>query len=134
VTTDPTATEPTPETQAEIADAMAPTVGRLYAESLRVANDETLQRLGQKGIQVGRGDILHMHLSVLLDTLFGDIDDPRRQEYEVAVHTKLAEAFAEVEQQAARMTLLQGVQHAPGGAHPPARFDASQLPRPKRRR
>lgn len=110
----------TPETQEEIKEALAPTVGRLYAEGLRAENDATLARLAQRGLQIGRGDILHLHLSILLDTLLGDFDDPRRQAYEVAVHTRLAELLAEVEQQAARSTLLQGVQGV----------DASKLPNP----
>jgi hypothetical protein len=119
----------TEELRAAVDEALAPTAGRLYAESLRLANDQTLAELNAKGLQVSRGDILHLHLSVLLDTLLGDMDDERRQAYEVAVHTKLAESLAEVsaqaevaiaeqKSQAARAALLQGVQQRTVNPHP----------------
>lgn len=93
----------------EIDEAMAPTAGRHEAEQLRVANDAALQRLGQQGYAIAREDITSLHLSVLLDTLLGDMDAPARQAYEIAVHTKLAAILADIGTQAARAKLLQGI-------------------------
>lgn len=106
------------ELKADVEEAIAPVAGRHYAEQLRLANDATVARLAQQGFQIGRGDILHLHLSVLLDTLLGDFDDQRRQAYEVAVHTKLAEVLEEVSTAAARATLLQGVKMPPVNPSP----------------
>lgn len=112
------------ELTAAVDEAMAPTVGRLLAEKMRIENDATVNRLAQQGVAVTRIDVMSLHLAVLLDTLFGDLDDPRRQEFEIRVHTQMAEQLAGLEQQATRAKLMQGTQG----------FDASQLPRPKRQR
>lgn len=101
------------ELKADVEEALAPAAGRHEAEQLRIANDATLQRLIGKGFQVGKGDILQLHLSILLDQLLGDFDDPRRQAYEIAVHVRMAEVLAEAEAQVNRTTLLQGVKMPP---------------------
>jgi hypothetical protein len=106
------------ELKADVEDALAPAAGRHEAEQLRLANDATLQRLQAQGYQIGKGDILQLHLSILLDQLLGDFDDPRRQAYEIAVHTKMAEVLAETEREINRATLLQGVQMPPVNPHP----------------
>lgn len=106
------------ELKADVEDALAPAAGRHEAEQLRLANDATLQRLQAQGYQIGKGDILQLHLSILLDQVLGDFDDPRRQAYEIAVHTKMAEVLAEVSSQVARATLLQGVQMPPTNPAP----------------
>jgi hypothetical protein len=99
-----------PELGEQVADALAPTEGRHRAEQLRAGNDATVQRLAARGYQIGAGDITSLHLAVLLDTLLGDLDDPRRQAYEIDVHTKLSGLLADIETQIARATLLAGVQ------------------------
>jgi len=106
------------ELKADVEEALAPVAGRHEAEQLRIANDATLQRLAAKGYQIGKGDILQLHLSVLLDQLLGDFDTPRRQAYEIAVHTKMAEVLAETETAINRATLLQGVQMPPVNPSP----------------
>lgn len=108
----------TDELREAVEDALAPAAGRHEAEQLRIANDATLQRITAKGYQIGKGDILQLHLSVLLDQLLGDFDDPRRQAYEIAVHAKMAEVLAESESAVARATLLQGVQMPPTNPNP----------------
>jgi hypothetical protein len=100
----------TEDLAAAVDEALAPAAGRHEAEQLRLANDATLARITAKGFQIGKGDILQLHLSVLLDQLFGDFDDPRRQAYEIAVHTKMAEVLAETEREINKATLLQGIQ------------------------
>lgn len=99
----------TEDLKAQVDEALAPTAGRHEAEQMRIANDAALQRLGQQGYAIASGDITSLHLSVLLDTLLGDMDDPRRQAYEIAVHTKLAAILADIGAQAARAKLLQGI-------------------------
>jgi hypothetical protein len=111
------------ELKADVEEAIAPAAGRHRAEQMRIANDATLQRITAKGYQIGKGDILQLHLSVLLDQLLGDFDDPRRQAYEIAVHTKMAEVLAETEREINKATLLRGVQMpkvnpAPNGPRP----------------
>lgn len=105
------------ELKADVEEALAPTAGRHEAEQLRLANDAALQRLQQGGYTIPSGDITNLHLSVLLDTLLGDMDDPRRQAYEVAVHTKLAGLLADITSQVARAKLLEGVNVKPN-PHP----------------
>jgi hypothetical protein len=109
------------ELRNDVEDALAPTAGRHEAEQLRVANDAALQRLQQGGYTISSGDITNLHVAVLLDTLFGDLDDPRRQAYEVAVHTKLAGLLSDITSQVARAKLLEGVQvkHNPSPNGPP---------------
>lgn len=106
------------ELKADVEEALAPAAGRHEAEQLRIANDATLQRITSKGYQIGKGDILQLHLSVLLDQLLGDFDAPARQAYEIAVHTKMAEVLAETEATLNRAALLQGVQMPPVNPHP----------------
>jgi hypothetical protein len=98
------------ELKADVEEAIAGAVGRHEAEQLRLANDATLQRITAKGFQIGKGDILQLHLSVLLDQLLGGFDDPRRQAYEVAVHKQMAKVLAETERGINKATLLQGVE------------------------
>ncbi len=98
------------ELRAEVDEAMAPAAGRHEAEQLRVANDATLARIQGMGYAVGQQDIANLHLAVLLDTVLGDMDDPRRQAYEIAVHTKLAGLLADVGNQVARRKLVEGIQ------------------------
>lgn len=93
----------------QVDEALAPTAGRHEAEQLRVANDAARLQLAQQGYQVDRTDIMHLHLAVLLDTVLGDMDDPRRQAYELAVHTKMAGLLADVGTQIARARLTQGI-------------------------
>lgn len=90
-------------------EALAPVAGRHEAEQLRIANDAAVQRLAAQGYAVDRQDITHLHLAVLLDTVLGDMDGPRRQAYELAVHTKLAGMLADVTTQIARAKLTQGI-------------------------
>lgn len=91
-------------------EAMAPAAGRHEAEQLRVANDATLAKIQAMGYSVSPQDIANLHVAVLLDTLLGDMDDPRRQAYEIVVHTRMAELLAEVSSQVARRKLVEGIQ------------------------
>lgn len=100
-------------------EAMAPAAGRHEAEQLRIANDATLGRIKAMGYAIGQIDIANLHLAVLLDTVLGDMDDPRRQAYEVAVHTRLAGLLAETESAVSRRKLVEGIQG----------IDPSKLPR-----
>lgn len=107
------------ELSAAVDEAMAPTAGRHEAEQLRLANDATLQRITAMGYAVGQQDIANLHLAVLLDTVLGDMDSPRRQAYEIAVHTKLAALLDDVSTAVARRKLVEGI---PG-------VDPTKLPR-----
>lgn len=104
---------------AQVDAALAATAGRHEAEQLRVANDAALAKIQAMGYSVSPQDIANLHLAVLLDTLLGDMDDPRRQAYEIAVHTRMAELLAEVSSQVARRKLVEGIQGV----------DPSKLPR-----
>lgn len=104
---------------AEVREALAPVEGRHQAEQLRIANDAKLAEIQRMGYQVGQQDIANLHLAVLLDTVLGDMDDPRRQAYEIAVHTRLAELLSETSTQIARRKLVEGI---PG-------VDPAKLPR-----
>jgi hypothetical protein len=107
------------ELKADVEEALAPVAGRHEAEELRLANDAALARIRAGGYNVSAVDIVHLHVAVLLDTLLGDMDDPRRQAYEVAVHTKLAGLLTDISTQIARAKLVEGI---PG-------VDPKQLPR-----
>jgi hypothetical protein len=106
------------ELRDDVESALAPTAGRHEAEQLRLANDAALQRMQQQGFTIAPGDITNLHLSVLLETLLGDLDDPRRQAYEITLHTKMAEILAEVSAQATRAKLLEGVSVKQPNPHP----------------
>lgn len=109
------------ELKADVEEALAPVAGRHEAEQLRLANDATLQRLGQQGYAIGKDDIAHLHLAVLLDTLLGDMDSPRRQAYEISVHTRLRDLLAETMSQVSRRKLVEGINGV----------DPKHLPRPR---
>lgn len=100
---------PSPKVVIEIDAAMSATEGRHRAEQLRIANDAKLAEIQKMGYQVGVHDIISLHLAVLLDTLLGDMDDPRRQAFEIATHTKLAELLDETATQIARRKLVEGI-------------------------
>jgi hypothetical protein len=103
---------------AEVAEALAPTERRLEVEHMQQTNDAALVRLAQlHKIGIPREEILGVRLQVLVEQLFGDMDDARRLDYEHAVQTRFAEVIAGVESQATRATLLNGV-----------RLDPKQLP------
>lgn len=112
--------QPDQDLHLAVDEAMAPAAGRHAAEQLRLANDAALQRIQAMGYAVAPVDIASLHLAVLLDTLLGDMDDPRRQAYEIDVHTRLAALLAETASQIARRKLVEGI---PG-------VDPKRLPRP----
>jgi hypothetical protein len=94
--------------------ALATTEHRLQVEAMQKTNDAALQRIAQlHQIGIQRADIVSVRLEVLVGALFGDMDDERRLTYEHAVQAKFAEVIAEVEQQAMRAKLLNGVRLDP---------------------
>lgn len=103
----------------QVAEALAPTEFRLKIEALRKRNDEILARLLQRGMAIQKADVMHVHLSVLVELLFGDMDQPARLTYEHAVQAKFAELLTDAEAQAARATLLNGVRIDPRNQRPP---------------
>lgn len=111
------------ELKADVEEALAPIAGRHEAEQLRLANDATLQQVQSMGYNIDKADIAHLHLAVLLDTLLGDMDSPRRQAYEIDVHTRLRDLLAETMSTIARRKLVEGI----GGVDP------KHLPRPGQR-
>lgn len=111
--------QPDQDLHLAVDEAMAPAAGRHKAEQLRIANDATLGRIKALGYAIGQVDIANLHLAVLLDTLLGDMDDPRRQAYEIAVHTRLAGLLAETESAVAKRQLVEGI----------AGIDPKHLPR-----
>lgn len=99
---------------AEVAEALAPTERRLEVERMQQANDAALIRLAQlHKIGIPREEILGVRVQVLVEMLFGDMDDARRLDYEHAVQTRFTEVIAGVESQATRATLLNGVRIDP---------------------
>lgn len=106
----------------QVADALAPTEMRLKIEALQARNDEILQRMAaQKIFQMNTGDIANVRLAVLVELLLGDMDSPNRLIYEGKVQTKFSELLANLEAQAARATLLNGVRLDPRNQPPPGR-------------
>lgn len=95
---------------AEVADALALTEKRVEVESMQLANDAALKRIAQKykmGIQPL--DVLSLRVAVLVEVLCGDMDDARRLAYEHAVQSKFTAIIADIERQAVRASLLNGV-------------------------
>lgn len=94
--------------------ALVRTEYRLRVEAMQKTNDAALQRIAQlHQIGIQRADIVSVRLEVLVGVLLGDMDDERRLTYEHAVQTRFAEVIAEVEQQAMRAKLLNGVRLDP---------------------
>lgn len=103
----------------QVAEALAPTEMRLQVEALQTRNDATLQRMARRGLAVQKIDILSVRLQILVDLMFGDMDQPNRLVYEHAVQTKFAELLTDAEQQANRSALLNGVRLDPRQQPPP---------------
>lgn len=99
---------------AEVADALALTEKRVEVEAMQLANDAALQRIAQKyRVGIAPIDVLNLRVAVLVEVLFGGMDDARRLDYEHAVQTKFTTIIADIEQQAARASLLNGVRIDP---------------------
>ena len=97
----------------QVAEALAPTEMRLQVEALQARNDAMLQRMARRGLAVQKIDILNVRLQILVDLMFGDMDQPNRLVYEHTVQTRFAELLTDAEQQANRAALLNGVRLDP---------------------
>lgn len=106
---------------AQVAEALAPTEMRLQVEALQARNDAALERMARRGMAVQKIDVTNVRLQMLVDVLFGDMDQPNRLVYEHAVQAKFAELLADAEQQASRAALLNGVRLDPRQQPPPGR-------------
>lgn len=108
----------TPEDCAEQAKAervlAAPT--RAEVEQLTTENDAALAQLAAQGIKVDQGSLSTIRLNMLTEHLLGDLDDPRRLEFEAGLQRKYAELIAGVRSQAMQARLLHGVQLGGNGA------------------
>jgi hypothetical protein len=88
---------------------------RQRVDRMQRDNDATLRALAQRGAQVPQAVIDTVRLGLLTEHLLGDLDDPRRQDYELAVQTRFAELLADLQGQVTRAVLTAGV----GAAAPP---------------
>ena len=82
---------------------------RADLENLVELNRAGLHRLAQQGVGGLDALVTGTQLVTLVERLFGDLDDPRRLDYEEAVHGRLSTQIADIDRQAARARLLQGV-------------------------
>lgn len=95
---------------------------KAQVEEAQQANDDALAALAKRGIQINGAPpfVLGTRLEALAEYLLGDVDDPRRLNYELAVHRAFADQIAnanaqadqviqEARAQAARQALLDGV-------------------------
>lgn len=86
---------------------------REQVEALIADNDARLQALAQRGVQLDRASILQVRIGMMIDDLYGDMDDPRRRALEWKLGERYAELIAQAEIQAgaelAKSKLLQGV-------------------------
>lgn len=99
---------------AEVADALALTEKRVEVEAMQLANDAALQRIAQQHrIGIQPLDVLNLRMATLVEVLCGDMDDARRLAYEHAVQTKFTTIIADIERQAVRASLLNGVRIDP---------------------
>ncbi len=91
-------------------EALALTERRLEVERMQQANDVALQTLpAQFGVAIDQASIMNVRLMMLIEYLLGDMDSARRLDYEHVVQVKFVELIAQVESQAARAKLLNGV-------------------------
>ncbi len=98
------------EIGAEVNEALALTERRIVIERMQQANDAALVRLAQtQGVGIKPESVLGVRLQVLIEQLLGGMDDTRRLDYEAAVQAKFTELIADIQQQAARAKLLNGV-------------------------
>jgi len=98
------------ELAAEADEATAATRARHLAEQLGKINDLALKRLAEvHKIGIAPHDVIAVRLQTLVETLFGTLDDEAHSAYEIAVQTKLKGIIEQIEAQANRSKLLQGV-------------------------
>lgn len=96
--------------QAAVEDAMSPTARRHEIETLQQANDARVQALAADGFGIKAIDVVAVRLQMLIEQAFGDMDAPRRLDYEEAVQRKFSELLTGTERDAARAKLTQGLQ------------------------
>lgn len=98
---------------------------RAEVEAAQQANDQRIRDLAPRGVAVTQEAINTARWNYLIEHLLGDMDDPRRLAFEMALSGKMAEALSDdeigkaVEEAAAaqaRARLLEGVngQQVPG--------------------
>lgn len=74
---------------------------------LQAKNDSELASLRSQGVAI-ENDILNgIRLAVLLEHLFGDMEQEKRLEYEIVLQKQFEKAFANIRSQIIRATLLQ---------------------------
>lgn len=83
---------------------------RADVEQMTVDNDATLARLAAEGINVDQGSLGMIRVNMLCEHLLGDLDDPRRLEFEAKLQRQYAKQIALVRSQAMQARLLHGVQ------------------------
>lgn len=90
---------------------------RAEVEAKLAANDAILARLAQRGVGVNVGDLLMTYVALIVERLFGDMDDQRRLELE-STYADLARQRLESTMTAIdRAILTQG--RTPSGLHIP---------------
>jgi hypothetical protein len=103
-----------PEVPDPAADAARDLKARIA--ELTATNDAALAEFAKQGIQVDAASIQGVRLVELLNHLLGDMDDPRRLAYELAVQerfvTVVADLRKQIEAHRSRSILLDGVNGA----------------------
>jgi len=90
---------------------------RADVEAKQKANDAILQQLAARGVGVAIGDLLTTYVALIVERLFGDMNDQRRLELENA-YADAARGRLEATASAAMQEFIrQGV--TPGGIHLP---------------
>lgn len=83
---------------------------------MTIKNDATIQDLARQGMQITHDSLTSTRLAVLLDMVLGPLDGMNtpqpRLAYELQVHQKFTEMFAEVDKQVRLQKLTAGVNQA----------------------
>lgn len=92
------------------AEALAPTERRVEVERMQVENDQLIARLAQLyKAQIPKADIVAVRLDELCTLLLGDMDSPKRLDYEHAVQMRFTTLLADLEGEILKGRLLTGV-------------------------
>lgn len=97
-----------------------PLLTRSYVEAKQKANDDILRQLAARGAGVAMGDLLTTYVALIVERLFGDMDDQLRLELENAyadeARKRLEATASEVMQELIRRGVTpSGIIHLPNG-------------------
>lgn len=94
-----------------------PPLVRADVEAKQAHNDGILQQLAARGVGVAMGDLLTTYVTLIVERLFGDMDDQRRLELENAYADEARRRLEATASAAMQEFIRQGV--TPSGLHLP---------------